>query len=149
MKTVNFKKQISTIVLLIFVLLLLLAYNHKRIVGVYQFGFYGKPCFVNLIPIYELRNSDVVFLSRYLIKIGFFSLVGIILELVLYLNKKNSYYFLLMLSISIFMELLVIFTSGLVIIPLDIDNWISYFIGIVLGFFVWNILKKVLHIRIR
>ena len=104
---------------------------------------------MNLIPIYELRNSDIRFLLRYLIKIVFFGFIGMIVESVLYLHKRNFCYFYVMFGISLFMELLAIFTSGWFIIPLDIDNWISYFIGIVLGFFVWNILKKVLRRRIR
>ena len=149
MKKSILKKQIFTIVLDIFVLLLLLAYNHKRIMGIYRFGFHGKPYSVNLIPIYELRNSDIRFLLRYLIKIVFFGFIGMIVESVLYLHKRNFCYFYVMFGISLFMELLAIFTSGWFIIPLDIDTWISYFIGIVLGFFVWNILKKVLRRRIR
>lgn len=116
--------------------------HEKRIMGSYGFGSLGKEYSFNFISIYELRNSSLHFLSKYPIKTGFFCMVGLLLETVLCLYGKNSFYFLGMILFSILLELTTMFTSALFPIPLDIDNWLSYLIGIILGFLVWSLLQK-------
>lgn len=146
------QKAICSWVPILIIVCMMLYYNHKRIMGYYIFGFQDKIITFNFIPFYKFGFLVSEFYDRIILKIIFFAVIGVLLHFILYLNSKCTklYYFICIFIVAAVLEFFVSFTTGLLNVPIDINNWMFYFTGAAFGIVLWRfiiyICKKLVNL---
>lgn len=142
------KKIRKTILGFIFIISLLLFYNHKRTLAWYDFGIKSKEITFNFIPFKNILETISINPLNIIMKIIFFSIIGGTYYLI---NNKNKY------NIVFFTIFVIVFTDVINLIfgytsIIDINNWIIYTIGVLLGYklseIIFNFIKNKISINV-
>ncbi len=135
------KQKIITIAGFVFIVLLLLLYNHKRSMG-YHFNINEKiihqDISYNLLLFKNLKYILTNHLERVILKLLFFSIIGVIFYLIKYFNRSIFKIHIFIILVILFIDIIHIFTGFLVVI--DINNWFVYTCGILIGYNLTNII---------
>ncbi len=135
------KQKIITIAGFVFIVLLLLLYNHKRSMG-YHFNINEKiihqDISYNLLLFKNLKYILTNHLERVILKLLFFTIIGVIFCLIKYFNRNIFKIHIFIILVVLFIDIIHIFTGFLVAI--DINNWFVYMCGILIGYNLTNII---------
>lgn len=118
-------------------LIMVLYYNHIRILHAYAWGFLGKEYSVNLIPFMDMPRIIDLFGEKILQKVLIFAAFGIVLYFTIYqFGKVNRMLFAgCAIGIVAFLEMMQALTSSYLIV-FDMNNFIIYAIGFTIGYFI-------------
>lgn len=139
------RQKTITVIGFAFIIFLLLFYNHERSMG-YNFDITDKNISYNLIPFKNLKYIITNHLGRVVTKLLFFVIIGAIFSSMKHLKRNNNFRTtVFMISITSFVEIIHIFTGYSVCI--DINNWIVYVCGMLIGCIITNTIFSILKTK--